>query len=402
MSDQRPVLTADEARRRVLAAISVLSTVRVPLADAVGSVLRADVRTRVDQPPFDHSAMDGYAVRSADLVDAPATLPVVTVSSAGHPAPRGIQPGEAARILTGAVMVPGADQVVRVEDTDGGLDVVEVRAAAAAGANVRRAAEGAASGDVVIPAGVVVHPGHLGVAAAAGADELEVTATPLVAVLSTGDELVPVTTKELAPGQLFESNGIVIAELARSAGCDVTVQHCGDDTVALESTVRELAATHDLIVTTGGVSMGGEYDTVRAALLGSQVEFWKLAIRPAKPFAFGRVGDAVFFGLPGNPVSAVVSFELFVRPAIRALRGIHPATPPTVVGVAGEALSRPDDELTHYVRVRRGDDGRWRSTGRLGTHLLGGIAEAHGLAVLGPEVTAVDPNDALEIVPLWS
>jgi molybdopterin molybdotransferase len=401
MSDQRPVLTADEARRRVLAAVSVLSTVRVPLADAVGSVLRADVRTRVDQPPFDHSAMDGYAVRSADLVDAPVTLPVVTVSSAGHPAPRGIQPGEAARILTGAVMVPGADQVVRVEDTDGGVDVVEVRAAAAAGANLRRAAEGAASGDVVIPAGVVVHPGHLGVAAAAGVDELEVTATPRVAVLSTGDELVPVTTKELAPGQLFESNGIVIAELARAAGCDVTVQHCGDDTAMLESTVRQLAATHDLIVTTGGVSMGGEYDTVRAALLGSDVEFWKLAIRPAKPFAFGRVGGAVFFGLPGNPVSAVVSFELFVRPAIRALRGIEPATPPTVVGVAGEALSRPDDEQTHFVRVRRDDDGRWRSTGRLGTHLLGGISDADGLAVLGPGVTTVDPDDALEIVPLW-
>jgi molybdopterin molybdotransferase len=402
MSDQRPVLTADEARRRVLGSVAVLPTVQVPLVDAVGSVLRADVRTRVDQPPFDHSAMDGYAMRAADLANAPVTLPVVTVSSAGHPAPRGIQPGEAARILTGAVMVPGADCVVRIEDTDGGDDVVEVRAVASAGANVRRAAEGAASGDVVIPAGVVVHPGHLGVAAAAGVDELEVTAMPRVAVVSTGDELVPVATKELAPGQLFESNGIVIAELARAAGCDVTVRHCGDDTAVLESTVRELGAHHDLVITTGGVSMGGEYDTVRAALLGSGVEFWKLAIRPAKPFAFGRVGDAVFFGLPGNPVSAVVSFELFVRPAIRALRGISPATPPTVVGVAGEALSRPDDDQTYFVRVRRGDDGRWRSTGRLGTHLLGGIADAHGLAVLGPDLLSVSTSDELEIVPLWT
>jgi molybdopterin molybdotransferase len=166
--------------------------------------------------------------------------------------------------------------------------------------------------------------------------------------------------------------------------------------------VGELAATHDLVVTTGGVSMGGEYDTVRAALLGSEVEFWKLAIRPAKPFAFGRVGDAVLFGLPGNPVSAVVSFELFVRPAIRALRGIDPAVPSTLVGVAGEALTRPDDDQTYFVRVRRGDDGRWRSTGRLGTHLLGGIADAHGLAVLGPDLLGVSAGDELEIVPLWS
>lgn len=400
--DDRPLIDLDEARRRVLELVGPTSVRTVPIQQAAGAVLASDVRTRVDQPPFAHSAMDGYAVRSQDVAHVPVRLRVVAVAAAGHPAARTIRPGEAARILTGAAMVAGADCVVRVEHTDGGLESVEVQRAAPSGADVRPAGEGARRGDVVLASGTRLHAGHVGVAAAAGHAELDVIGAPRVAVVSTGDELVPCDTAALGPGQLFDSNGPTISRLVASSGCDVTTTHCGDDAPTLRSRLAELADEHDVVITTGGISMGGEYDTVRAALAGGDVQFWKVAIRPAKPLAVGRIDGALLFGLPGNPVAAVVAFELFVRPALRRMRGIEPAVTPIVRGVAGAPLHRPTGTATHFVRVRTDPDGRWVDTEGRGTHLLGGIADAQALAVLRPDGADLAPGDELELIPLWT
>lgn len=305
------------------------------------------------------------------------------------------------RILTGAVMVRGADTIVPVEDTDAGHDRVVVRRAPEQGAHVRRAGEGARRGDVVLQAGTLLHPGHLGLAASSGVDTLTVVAPARVAIVTTGDELVP-AGHELGPGQIHESNAVVAAGLVRGTGAEVTVHHSSDDAVALRALLDQVASTHDLVLTTGGVSMGAEYDSVRVALAEARadVEVVKLDIRPAKPLAFGTLGAALFVGLPGNPVSVVVSFELFVRPALRRLAGIEPAVPPVVAAPAGERFVHPGGPATHFVRVRR-DEGSWVSTGGTGSHLIAGIAAAGALAVLAPG-TDVAPGESLALVPLWT
>ena len=388
-----------DAQRAILARVGGVRAAPVPLEHAVGRVLAEDVQTSIDHPPFDNSAMDGYAVRSTDLRDAPVSLRVVQVAAAGHPAADGIGVGEAARILTGAAMVDGADAVVRVEDTDAGQDRVLVRRAVPSGANLRRAGEGARAGEVVLKAGATLNAGHLGVAASSGLAELTVVSPARVAVVTTGDELVAVGDP-LAPGQIHESNAVVAAALVRSAGADVSVHHSPDDAPALRRLLEELASTHDVVVSTGGVSMGAEYDSVRVALADADVEVVALSIRPAKPLAFGSIGDALFVGLPGNPVSVVVSFELFVRPALRALAGIEPAVPPMVVGPAGERITHHGGPATHFLRVRRTADG-WVSTGSGGSHLIAGIAAADALAVVPPGHD-VGPGEPLALLPLWT
>lgn len=387
-----------DAQRSILDLLGEPRVQRLALDGASGRVLADDVRTQLDQPPFDNSAMDGYAVRSADLVDLPVTLEVVDTSAAGHPATRTVGPGQAARILTGAATVQGADCVVPVEDTDAGLDRVQVQRHHPPAANVRRAGEGARRGEVVLRAGTLLNPAHLGVAASSGVAELDIVAPPRVAIVVTGDELVPVGTP-LGPGQIHESNAVVAAGLVRSCGAAATVHHSPDDAPALRQLLDALATNHDVVLTTGGVSMGAEYDSVRVALDGADVTVVKLDIRPAKPLAFGRLGDALFVGLPGNPVSVVVSFELFVRPALRRLAGIEPAVAPAMTGIAGEAFVHPGGPATHFVRVHR-SDGRYHSTGSGGSHLIAGIAAADALAVLAPG-ERVDPGGALTLVPLW-
>jgi molybdopterin molybdotransferase len=387
------------AQAAVLDLLGPRRTERVGLDDALDHVLAADVCTEVDQPPFDNSAMDGYAVRSQDLSSLPAELEVIGVSAAGHPSTETVGPGQAVRILTGAVAVAGADCVVPVEHTDAGGERVRVHRAVPAGANLRRAGEGARRGDVVLTAGTRLHPGHLGLAASAGLVELEVVRPARVAVVTTGDELVA-PGLPLAAGQIHESNAVVAAGLVRRSGATVTVHHSSDDAVELRHMLDDLASTRDLVLTTGGVSMGAEYDSVRVALADADVRVVKLSIRPAKPLAFGRIGDALFVGLPGNPVSVVVAFELFVRPALRALAGIEPPVPPTVTGPAGEHVDHPGGPATHFVRVRR-TDGGWVSTGGGGSHLIAGIAAADALAVLEPGAS-VPPGGPLTLMPLWT
>ena len=421
----------DQLQQQVLGVVQTNPPQNLGLGDCVGAVLAEPILATVDLPPFDNSAMDGYAVRAADLANLPATLRVVGVSSAGHPADCTVGTAEAARILTGAVMVQGADTVVRVEDTepaenaqtadaqtpetqtlntqspdaqspDAQSEFVVITAAPAPGANIRRAGEAARTGDELVAAGTLLNPGHLGLAASAGRSELMVIERPRVAVLSTGDELLPPGAGQLGPGQIFESNSTVLAALARSMGCEVTTHHCMDNAASLRTLLMELAGSHQLILSSGGVSMGGEYDSMRQAVAGFDVEFLKIAIRPAKPIAFGRIQDSILFGLPGNPVSSVVAFELFVRPAIRQISGLLPALPPMIHGVAGEQLPRLAGEFTYMLSTRQDSQGDWVSTGGFGSHVLGGIAHAQALAVIPPGPEPVAKGSDLHLIPLWS
>jgi len=409
------VIEFEQVRQMILDAVLCGPTLALPLQQSAGCVLAESILATVDLPPFENSAMDGYAVRAADVENPPAELRLVGVSSAGHPADCKVGPSEAAKILTGAVMVTGADTVVRVEDTELVADLtntaptvnsprnqfVRVKVSSAAGANIRKAGEAAKRGTKLVEASTLLNPGHLGLAASAGCTELMVIGRPRVAVLSTGDELLPPGTGELGPGQIFESNGTVLAALAQAMGCNVTVHYCNDDATQLRRLLQELAQTHQVILSSGGVSMGGEYDSMHEAVAGHKVEFHKIAIRPAKPMAFGKINKAVLFGLPGNPVSSVVAFELFVRPAIRKISGLIPAVLPMLSGVAGESLPRLRSEFTSMLSVRKNRAGDWVSTGGFGSHVLGGIAHAQALAVIPPGPEAVAKGAQLNLIPLW-
>ncbi|MFN8103972.1 MAG: gephyrin-like molybdotransferase Glp [Acidimicrobiia bacterium] len=391
----------DEARATILAAVEPTEVVDVDLLGAVGLVLAEDVTATVAVPGFDNAAMDGYAVRAADCAALPASLAVVTTSSAGHPADRAVGVGEAARILTGAVMVDGADTVVPVEHTDGGDKIVEVRRCGAPGDHVRRAGGDLAAGAVVLDAGTRLGPASIGVAATVGRASLPVRRRPSVAVVSTGDELVTPGSGPLGPGQIYESNRFVLAGLlAEGFGIVAETVALGDDPATVRDVLGDLFTRHDVVISSGGVSMGGEYDVVKVVLADSGVDFWQVAIKPAKPLAFGRVGAATVFGLPGNPVSSAVAFELFVRPALRQMLGIEPAVPPLRTGVAGEVLRRRDDAKVHFVRVAAGADGRVRSTGSQSSNVMSALAAADSLAVIPPNRLEIAAGERVDLIPL--
>lgn len=396
------MITLADATARVLAAAEPLDALDLPLAQAGGSVLRDDLVADLDAPPFDASAMDGYAVRAADLVDLPVRLEVVATSSCGHPSSTEVRPGTAVRILTGAVVPPGADCVVPVERTNAGTDHVLVQHGSSPGDCIRRRGEVIRAGETLVPSGTVLTAGHLGLAASEGRSALRVTRTPRVAVVSTGDELVPPGEGRLGPGQIFDSNSTVMAELASRAGCEVARHSVGDDAARLAQLLEQLSTTSDVILTSGGVSMGAEFDPLRAALAAHPVEFWRVAIKPAKPFAFGTVGDAVYAGLPGNPVAVVVSFELFVRPLLERLRGLESTGARRLRGEAAHPVERARDDRTHLVPMRRTSSGRWATTELVGSHALTGVTRADALAVLTPEHDSIAAGGPLELVPLWT
>jgi molybdopterin molybdotransferase len=399
------VIALDEARRQVLAACSPLPPRPVPLAEAAGCVTAAPVVAGEDVPPFANTAMDGYAVRAADTAGAPVRLEVVATLAAGTAPAQPVGPGQAIRIMTGAPMPPGADAVVMVERThaeDGGGAVV-VEVPAGPGDHVRAAGEDLRAGQVVFEAGTLLGPGHVGVLASIGCETVAVVPRPRVGVLSTGDELVsgPVP---LRPGQIRDANRPMLLALAAESGFEaVDLGVVGDDEAALTAAVEDGVAGCDGLVTTGGVSVG-DFDYVKAVLdrLG-RMHWWQVAIKPAKPLAFGVVGDVPVLGLPGNPVSAMVSFELFARPALRRMGGHPEIDRPRVTAVADEALRRRPDGKLHFVRVvaSPGDDGRWhvRSSGGQASHLLRAMALANALALL-PDGEGVEAGGTVETMLL--
>jgi molybdenum cofactor synthesis domain-containing protein len=383
------VITLDEARGVVLDGCPApTGPATVALADALGCVLASPVVSSEAVPPFANTAMDGFAVRAADTAAVPARLKVVDTLAAGA-APRvAVGPGEAIRIMTGAPIPPGADAVVPVEVTAGSDAEVEILEAASVGAHVRPAGEDVAVGQEVFAPGTTLGPGHLGVLASVGVDKVEVFARVRVGVLSTGDELVD-GSGPLQPGQIHDSNRHTLLALCRTSGFEaVDLGVAPDDRGAIEAAFRRGVDTCDALITSGGVSVG-DFDFVKVVLdelSGGTMRWMQVAIKPAKPLAFGTIDGKPVFGLPGNPVSSMVSFELFARPGLRKMMGFPVLERPRTLAVADEPLRRTPDGKITFARVfaTMGDDGRFhvRSSGGQASNLLRSMALANALAVV--------------------
>jgi molybdopterin molybdotransferase len=401
--------TVDEHLRRVLADLRVPDPIELALLDAQGLLCAEDVYASAPLPGFDNSAMDGYAVRAADTAEAtddkPVVLPVVGDIPAGSRAARGVSNGITLRIMTGAPMPAGADAVIPVEWTDGGVARVRIFKPTESGAFVRRIGEDVESGDLVINAGTPLGPAQVGLLAAVGRDRVLVRPRPRVSVVSTGSELVGVGQRPDL-GELVDSNSYALAAAARDAGAEAfRVGVVPDDHAKLIDTLEAQLPRADLIVTSGGVSAGA-FDVVKQALseLGT-VEFTRVAMQPGMPQGFGTLGPdgTPIFCLPGNPVSALVSFEIFVRPAIRLMLGKRRLDRRTVVATVKRAMT----STTGRRQYRRGllhreDDGSYscEPVGGNGSHLLASLARANCLIVIDEEVARVSEGDRVTVVPL--
>ena len=371
------LLTIDEARERVLGAVTALDAQELAVADALGRVLAEDVLADHDVPGFANSAMDGFAVRAGP---AGRVLRVVGESRAGTPSPVGVGDGEAVRISTGAALPDGADAILAAEDADDRGETVTARQALSPGHHVRGPGEDLCAGETVLRAGTTLGAAELGLAVEAGRATVRCARRPRVAVLATGDELVA-PGLPLRHGQLHNSNAITLGALARRAGAElVSSAEVADDAQATRAAIGRALEGADVLLLTGGVSVG-PHDHVKPALaaLGVQEVFWRVALRPGKPLWFGTRGAQLVFGLPGNPVSAVVCFLLFARPALAALQGA-PAPPPRGRAVLGEAVARQRTR-EEAVRVRL-LDGRALPTGPQGSHQLSSMLGAEALAIV--------------------
>jgi molybdopterin molybdotransferase len=398
--------TVEEHRAVVAALLPPTEVVEVPVADALGRVLAEDLVTPLALPPFDNSAMDGYAVRAADIAGAgessPVELPVATDIPAGRVDVPALEPGTAARIMTGAPMPAGADAVIQVELTDGGTERVRITAERPAGTHVRTVGEDVAAGVVALTAGTVLGAPQIGIAAALGLATLRVRRRPHVLVLSTGSELVE-PGRELRTGQIYESNGVMLAAAIRDAGCTAEqLRSVADDVDEFRRVLQERVAEGvDLVITSGGVSAGA-YEVVKDALTGRGVDFVRVAMQPGGPQGAGRLQldggiSCPVVTLPGNPVSSLVSFEVFVRPALRAAMG-HPHRDRPVVRVkAGEDLRSPADKRQFRRGVLDAADGTVREVGNPASHLLAALARADSLMVLPEGVDTVRVGDEVEV-----
>jgi molybdopterin molybdotransferase len=373
--------------------------------EGCGRVLAEEVRSDRDVPPFTNSAMDGYAVRAADTGSAslgqPVHLEVLGEIRAGVAPPTSVRPSTALRIMTGAVMPEGADAVVRVEDTVERDGRVEVRVAVEPGTSVRRAGSDIRRGDVVAERGRVVTPGVIGVLASAGRTSVRTIRRPRVTVLTTGDELRD-AGEPLGPGQITNTNRYTLRAALEEAGAEVLDAGVARD--VREELIARLhsAAATDLIISTGGVSMGA-YDLVRA-LVEEQaaVDFWQVALRPGKPLLVGTIEGRPLIGLPGNPVSTLVGFELFVRPAILKMQGRTDLERPRVTAITEAALSNPPHLEQYFRGVARRDGGRVvvRLTGDQGSHVLRSMADANCLIVVPQGTSDVPAGSPVEVIPL--
>ncbi|PPS89093.1 molybdotransferase-like divisome protein Glp [Streptomyces sp. MH60] len=416
----------------VLATVRPLDPIELNLLDAQGCVLVDDITVPLSLPPFDNSSMDGYAVRVTDVAGAseefPAVLEVVGDVAAGQADLITVGPGQAARIMTGAPLPPGAEAVVPVEWTDGGLGEgpvagmrarslapegaeghVHVYRPAEARAHVRAQGSDVRSGDRALAAGTVLGPPQIGLLAAIGRGTVRVRPRPRVVVLSTGSELVQ-PDEQLASGQIYDSNSFALTAAARDAGAIAyRVGAVADDAETLRSTIEDQLVRADLMVTTGGVSVGA-YDVVKEALAhvgdedepGGGVDFRKLAMQPGKPQGFGSIGPdhTPLLALPGNPVSSYVSFELFVRPAIRTLMGLPDVHRPTVTAslAADKALTSPKGRR-QFLRGSHAD-GSVTPVGGSGSHLVAALAHANALIVVPEDTESVEPGAEVEVVLL--
>jgi molybdopterin molybdotransferase len=388
----------DDARSRVLGAVRTLPAEAVPAAEARGRVLSEAVVADLELPPFDSSAMDGFALVAGDAGE----LPVIGESQAGRPFEGRVEPGQAVRISTGAVVPDGADAVVpieRVEARDGVVVVPDTRT----GTNVRRAGEDVRRGEVVVGAGSLLGPAEIGMLAALGRVDARCARRPRVAIVATGDELVP-AGRPLGPGQIHDSNAAALRALAEQAGAEV-IGHwrTGDDLAATVADLGDALDSADVLCISGGVSVG-PHDHVKPALheIGFDELIWRVRLKPGKPFWFGirDSGDErrYAFGLPGNPVSAIVTFQLFVGPALLALQGGDPAATRSSALLDGPIEANPDRDQAVRCRLRMADDG-WHAlpTGPQGSHVLSSMIGAAALAIVPASDREVGPGERVVI-----
>jgi molybdopterin molybdotransferase len=398
------MLSVAEARARVLAAVEALDPVSVLVADALGLTVAEDLRAPHPLPRFDNSAMDGYAVRAADTTDAPVELRVTGEVRAGSiSTEEGLAPGTAVRIMTGAPVPEGADAIVPVEVTEESGDVVRILESVQAGRHVRPAGDDVDTGQLVLAAGMELGSGELALVASLGLSPVPVRPRPRVAILVTGDELVP-PEEEPGSGQIRDSNSIALGALVREAGAEPQLMpHVPDDRAATLDAFKRAGEDADLVVSSGGVAVG-RYDFVKEVVeeLG-RIDMWRVAMQPGKPVVLGSLGATPFLGLPGNPVSIHVSFEQFVRPAIRKMRGCATLFRPTITAQLTETISKRPGRL-HFVRVRLSASGEgWGATptGPQGSHIQSSLVGTHGVAVFERDLDRLEAGSTVE-VQVWS
>ena len=404
------MLSVEEASARILADIRPLEAESVKLTGALGRVLAEDVAATVTMPPWSNSSMDGYAVRSADITPvmsgAPVTLKVVATIAAGGFAPRALGRGEAMRIMTGAPVPEGADSVIRQEDTDGGTKKVQVRDARDVWKNIRAAGEDFHRGDPLAKRGTAIRPALIGVLASTGMQKVRVFRRPKVAIISSGNELVDLDdfSKVKAGKKIVSTNSYTLSSLTRVAGgVPFDLGIAADNKAALRRKLDDAAAS-DLILTSAGVSVG-DLDHTRDvfASLGGKQKFWKVKMRPGAPLAFGVLNDVPWLGLSGNPVSAMVSFELFVRPALRKMQGYTSLFRRAVTVTLAEEVTIAA-RLTHFLRawVTRAEDGSLAAklTGGQSSGALSSMARANALLIVPETATKVEKGSQLRALML--
>jgi molybdopterin molybdotransferase len=397
----RTTLTVDEALDRILTRIAPLDRVEMPLLDALGSVLADDAVADRDVPPFRNSAMDGYAVRGADVQQANVGLRVVGAVAAGAMPEVSVGANEAMRIMTGAPMPDGADTVVRVEDTDNGMDTVTITRATPTGLSVRRAGEDLRGGDIVVARGTVLRAAEIGLLASIGRSRVATIRRPNVAIISTGDELVEIT--EVPPaGKIRDSNRYALAAAVRGLGCAAFELGIARDEPSDLKHALGNAAFGDLVLTSGGVSVG-DHDHVKPVVdaMGA-MDFWSIAIRPGRPLAFGELrtkrGAVPIFGLPGNPVSALLTFELFVRPGLLKMAGHTKLQRPRAKARLLDRVEKPSGLRMFARGIYEREDGTVRSTGPQGSGILRSMSLANCLIDVPEAPTSAEPGDTVTVI----
>jgi molybdopterin molybdotransferase len=392
------MLSVEEAQARVMDEVAVAAPELVPLADAHGRVLREEVAAAYDMPVADNSGMDGYAVRADDIAQAPVTLPVRGDIPAGHPATHPLEAGTAMRIMTGAFVPEGADTVVQVELTDGGIDVVRIDQALQRGANIRKRGEDMHRGDILLRSGVRIGAAEMTVLAAMQKTRVSVGPRPTVAILTTGDELVDVG-EPLAAGKIVNTNAWLLASLIRETGALPISLGIVRDTKEATIAALERAAESDFILSSGGVSVGA-YDFVKDALdtLGADTKFWRVNMKPGKPVVVSRLRERVVFGLPGNPVSSFVSFHLFVAPALRKAMGQESRLfPPSIRATLTRPLKSAGERRV-YFRVAVNAAMEATPLASQGSGSLTSMLGANGLAIVPEGMTRVEAGSPIDVL----
>lgn len=403
-----PMLSVEEALEKVLSMFHPLEPEEVDLLDSLGRVLAEDVFADMDIPPLDNSAMDGYAVRAEDTKGAspqnPRPLRIIHEVPAGSISEKTIEPGGAIRIMTGAPIPPGADAVIRFEDTRREGDLVYVMKEVKPGADIRRAGEDVKKGELKLRRGLVIRPAEVGMLAALGKKRVKVIRRPRVAILATGDELVDLDETP-GPGKIRNTNTYSnAAQVVKYGGIPIILGIARDQREELAAKLREgIEKDADLILTSGGVSVG-DFDLVKEVLaLEGEITFWQVRMKPGKPIAFGILGGKVpLLGLPGNPVSAMVSFELFARPAILKMQGKTCLEKPTIEAILLDEIINKDDRR-HFVRVtveKRGNEWYARLTGEQGSGILTSMLKANGLAIIPEEWKKAEAGSRVKVMML--